>query len=47
MMSLTMMGLDPGPLIRTIFHFDLMNTLVVLENLLVVFLVWGLAFWSQ
>ena len=37
MMSLTMMGLDPGPLVRALFHFSLMNPLVVLANLLVVF----------
>ena len=36
MMSLTMMGLDPGPLVRAILHFSQMNLLVVLVNMLVV-----------
>ena len=36
MMSLTMMGLDPGPLVRALFRFALMNPLVVLMNILVV-----------
>ena len=44
MMSLTMMGLDPGPLVRALFHFTLMNPLIVLVDLLVVFMLWGLAF---
>ena len=35
-MNMTMMGLDPGPLVLAIFHFALMNPLVVLANLLVV-----------
>ena len=37
MISLTMMVLDPDPLVHALFHFVLMNTLVVLSNLLVVF----------
>ena len=44
MTSLTMMGLTPGPLVRALFHFALLNLLVVLENLLVVSVTWGLAF---
>ena len=35
--SLTMMGLTPGPLVRALLHFVLMNLLVVLVS-------WGLAF---
>ena len=31
------MGLTPGPLVRALFLFTLMNPLVVLNNLLVVF----------
>ena len=37
MMSLTIMDLDPGPLLRALFHFALDNLLVVLVNQLVVF----------
>ena len=37
MMSLAMMGLDTGPLVRVLFHFALVNPLVVLVNPLVVF----------
>ena len=54
MMSLTIMGLTPGPLVRAVFPFALTNTLVVLEtplvvltNPLVVSMVWGLAFWYR
>ena len=54
MMSLTMMGLTLGPLVRLLFLFTLMNTLFVLENplvvltnLLVVSVAWGLKFLSQ
>ena len=36
MMNLTMMGLYPGPLVRFLFRFALVNPLVVLVNLLVV-----------
>ena len=46
-MSLTMIGLDPGLLVRTIFLFAMMNPLVVLVNPLVVFVAWGLVFLSQ
>ena len=35
-MSLTMMGMDPGLLVRALFYFTLANTLVLLENPLVV-----------
>ena len=35
-MSLTMMGLTPGPLLRALFLFSLMNLLVMLETPLVV-----------
>ena len=38
MMSLMMIGMDPGPLIRALFHFPLMNLLVLLENPLFVFM---------
>ena len=44
MMSLTMMSLTPGLLVRALFLFSLKNTLVVLKTLLVVFVAWGLAF---
>ena len=37
MMSLTMMGLDTGPLVRSLSHFALVNPLVVLVNPSVVF----------
>ena len=54
MMSLTMMGLNTGPLIHSLFHFALMELLVVLETLLVVLkitlvvsVVWGMVFLSQ
>ena len=36
MMSMIMMCLDPDPLVHVLFHFDLANPLVVLENPLVV-----------
>ena len=49
-----MMGLNPGPLVRAIFPFDLMNLLVVLETLLVLLtnplvisVAWGLPFTPQ
>ena len=32
-----MMFLDPGPLARALFHFDMVNPLVVLVNLVVMF----------
>ena len=44
MMSLKMIGLTPGTLVRAIFLFAFMNPLVVLETLLVVSVAWGLAF---
>ena len=51
MMSLTMMGLTLGPLIRALLPFTLKNPLVVLTTLLVVlptllvvFVAWGPAF---
>ena len=54
MMSLTMMGLTLGPLVRALFLFALKNLLVVLTNplgvlmtLLVVFVAWVLAFLLQ
>ena len=37
MISLTMMGLDPGPLVHVLFHFALVNMLGVLVDLLVMF----------
>ena len=37
MMSLEMMGLDPVPLVRALFHFDLEIPLAVVTNPLVVF----------
>ena len=46
-MSLTMMGLTPGPLIHALFFFALENPLVVLTTPLVVFVVWSLAFCSN
>ena len=36
MMSLAMMGLTPGPLVRALFFFALMNLLVLLYTPLVV-----------
>ena len=39
-----MMGLTPGPLVRTLFHFALNNLLVVLTTPLVVFVGRGLEF---
>ena len=51
MMSLKMMGLTLGPLVRVIFIFSLKNILVLLTTLLVVlttplvlFVAWGLEF---
>ena len=44
MMSLTMMGLTPGSLVRALFIFSLMNLLVVLTIPLVAFVAWGLVF---
>ena len=48
------MGMTPGPLVRALFTFDLTNPLVVLEtrlvvltNILVVSMAWGLGFWSR
>ena len=46
MTSLTMMGQTPGPLVRALFLFALMNPLVVLVNPLVVSVAWGLEFLS-
>ena len=45
-MSLTIMGLTPGPLVRALFLFALMNPLVVLETPLVVSVRCGLEFFS-
>ena len=42
MMNMMMVGLDPGPLVRGLFRFALVNTLVALENPLVVFVVLAL-----
>ena len=54
MMSLTMMGMNPGLLARTIFLFTLNNLLVVLTTPLVmlmiplvVFVVWVMEFLFQ
>ena len=47
MMSLTLMGLTPGPLVRALFLFALKNPLVVFTTLLVVFVAWGVLFLSQ
>ena len=47
MISLTMMGLDPGLLVRVLLRFTLMNLLVVLENLLVMSVLWVWEFLSQ
>ena len=54
MMSLTMMVLTPGLLVRALFLFALMNPLVVLEtplvmltNMLVMSVAWGLAVFFQ
>ena len=44
MMSLTMMGLTMGPLVRALFLFVFKIPLVVLMIMLVEFVVWGLAF---
>ena len=46
MMSLTMMGLVSGTLVRALFYFALINPLVVLVNMLVVIVAWALAFLS-
>ena len=53
MMSLKMMGLTLGPLVRVIFIFSLKNILVLLTTLLVVlttplvlFVAWGLEFFD-
>ena len=43
-MSLTMMGLTPGPLVPAFFLFTLNNLLVVLTTLLVVLVAWGMDF---
>ena len=52
MMSLTVMGMTPGPLVCALSLFDLMNLLAVLDNLLVVLtnllavsVAWGMAFY--
>ena len=42
-----MMGLTLGLLVRAVFLFALMNTLVVLENPSVVSVAWGLSFPPQ
>ena len=54
MMSLTMMGITPGPLVRALFPFSLkiplvvlMTQLVVLKTPLVVFVAWVLDFFSD
>ena len=39
-----MMGLDTGPLVHALFHFDLVNPLVVLVNMLVMFVAWDMYF---
>ena len=39
-----MMGKTPGLLVCALFHFTFMNWLVVLSNLLVLSVLWGLAF---
>ena len=46
MMSLTMLGLTPVPLVRALFLFVMMNPLVVLTTLLVMSVAWGLEFLS-
>ena len=45
MMNLTIMDLDPVPLVRAIFHFSLVNLLLVLVNPLAVFVAWNLFNW--
>ena len=47
MIILTMMGMDPGPLVRAFSLFALMNPLVVLTIMLVVSVAWGLEFLSR
>ena len=47
MMSLKMMGLDPGLLVHALLLYAMINLLVVLENPLVVFVAWGLDFFPQ
>ena len=54
MMSLTMMGMTLGPLVRALLPFTLMNMLILLEtllvklmNLLVLFMAWGLVFFPD
>ena len=47
MISLAMMGLTPGPLVHVIFIFALMNPVVVLKNMFVMFMAWGLMFLFQ
>ena len=44
MMNLTMMSLTPGPLVSALLFFALMIPLVMLVNLLVVSVAWGLVF---
>ena len=44
MMSLTMMGLTLGPLVRALFLFAFKNPWVVLTTPLVMFVAWGLAY---
>ena len=47
MMRLTIMGLTPSLMVCAIFFFDFINPLVVLNNTLVVSVVWGLEFLSR
>ena len=39
-----MMGLDTVILVCALFHFDLVNPLVVLANMLVMFVAWDMYF---
>ena len=42
--NLEMMGLDTVILVCALFHFDLVNPLVVLANMLVMFVAWDMYF---
>ena len=46
-MSLTMTGLDPGPMVPALFYFALVNRLVLLANPLVMFVTQALMFWFR
>ena len=47
MMNLTILGLDPGPLVHALFHFALENPLAVMVNPLVLSVAYALFFLFQ